>query len=110
MVASYTKTVMEEAPDRRLYHGRHICTPPYSLLRTRVVVANELKCAYTALLVLLNYSCHYASNEYLAEQLPAILADPQEIADRIYGSKIVVGVNQAYLMTLWGVKACLLML
>ncbi|KIV99614.1 uncharacterized protein PV09_08789 [Verruconis gallopava] len=67
-------------------------------------------CCYVVLLVLLNYSCHYSTNEYPPEQLEGILNDPREVQDRIYGSKIVVGLNQAYLVTLWGVKACLLML
>lgn len=43
-------------------------------------------------------------------ELPAVLADPKETADRIFGSKIVVGTNQCYLLCLWGVKASLLML
>jgi hypothetical protein len=43
-------------------------------------------------------------------ELPAVLADYKEVADRIFGSKIAVAANQCYLLTLWGVKACLLML
>jgi hypothetical protein len=46
----------------------------------------------------------------LPSELAAVLADPKEIANRVYGSKIVVGSNQSYLLTLWGVKACLLTL
>jgi hypothetical protein len=46
----------------------------------------------------------------LPSELAAVLADPEEVANRIYGSKIAVGSNQFYLLTLWGVKACLLML
>lgn len=55
-------------------------------------------------------SCHYATNEFHPDLLDSILADPKEVQERIFGSKIVVGSNQSYLMTLWGVKACLLML
>ena len=60
--------------------------------------------------MLLNVSCHYATNEFHPDLLKSIMADPKEVQERIYGSKIVVGLNQAYLMTLWGVKACLLIL
>jgi hypothetical protein len=58
----------------------------------------------------LQFSSRYATNQLDAADLPAVLADPKEVADRIYGSKIVVGSNQSYLLTLWGVKACLLTL
>jgi hypothetical protein len=68
------------------------------------------QCCYIILLVLLNISSHYATNEFHPDLLESILADPEEVRERIFGSKIVVGSNQAYLMTLWGVKACLLML
>ncbi|KAF2674698.1 hypothetical protein BT63DRAFT_408859 [Microthyrium microscopicum] len=65
---------------------------------------------YTSLLILLQFSSRYATNEFHPGELDGILANPQDVKDRIYGSKIVVGSNQAYLLTLWGVKACLLML
>jgi hypothetical protein len=68
------------------------------------------KCVYTALLVVLQISCRYATNELDPAELPAVLADPHEVARRVYGSKITVVSNQCYLLTLWGVKACLLML
>ncbi|OCK79055.1 hypothetical protein K432DRAFT_300664 [Lepidopterella palustris CBS 459.81] len=67
-------------------------------------------CCYTALLVLLEESGRYGTNEVLPDQLAAVLADPKQVAKRIHGSKIVVGSNQCYLMTLWGVKTCLLTL
>ncbi|KAF2097798.1 hypothetical protein NA57DRAFT_13344, partial [Rhizodiscina lignyota] len=67
-------------------------------------------CFYTTLLVLLQFSSRYATNEVDPSELPTILADPKEVADRVYGSKIVVGSNQCYLLTLWGVKGCLLTL
>jgi hypothetical protein len=55
-------------------------------------------------------SCVYGTNEFHPDLLESILKDPEDVAKRIIGSKIVVGSNQAYLLTLWGVKACLLML
>lgn len=68
------------------------------------------QCCYTTLLVLLQFSCRYATNELDPSELSAVLANPQEVRDRIFGSKIVIGTNQCYLLTLWGVKACLLTL
>lgn len=62
------------------------------------------------MLVVLNVSSIYGTNEFSPDQLSSILQDPDDVAKRIIGSKIVVGSNQAYLLTLWGVKACLLML
>jgi hypothetical protein len=46
----------------------------------------------------------------LPSELAGVLANPQDVSNRIYGSKIVIGSNQSYLLTLWGVKACLLTL
>jgi len=39
-----------------------------------------------------------------------VLADPQQVRDRIYGSKIVIGLEQCMLVSTWGVKTCMLML
>lgn len=39
---------------------------------------------------------------------PRILADPKEVANRIYGSKIVILLEQCMLTSTWGVKTCLL--
>jgi hypothetical protein len=58
----------------------------------------------------LQFSARYATNEMNPSEVPGVLADPKDVADRIFGSKIVVGTNQCYLLTLWGVKASLLML
>ena len=66
--------------------------------------------AYTTLLVLLQFSVRFATNELHPDQLSAVLANPKDVSDRIFGSKIVVGTNQCYLLTLWGSKACLLTL
>jgi hypothetical protein len=70
----------------------------------------DFQCFYTSLLILLQFSVRYATNEINPSDIPTVLADPKQVSDRIYGSKIVVGSNQAYLLTLWGVKACLLTL
>jgi hypothetical protein len=39
-----------------------------------------------------------------------VLANPQEVKDRIYGSKIVIGLEQCMLFSTWGVKTCMLTL
>ncbi|KAE8418996.1 hypothetical protein BDV36DRAFT_282573 [Aspergillus pseudocaelatus] len=62
---------------------------------------------YTTLLVLINISSHYNTNLFPSEQLPLILADPKDVANRVYGSKIVIGLEQCMLLSTWGVKTCL---
>ncbi|RHZ60104.1 uncharacterized protein CDV56_105651 [Aspergillus thermomutatus] len=37
-----------------------------------------------------------------------VLANPQEVKDRIFGSKIVIGLEQCMLFSTWGVKICML--
>lgn len=39
-----------------------------------------------------------------------VLIDPKQVTDRIYGSKIVIGLEQCMLFSTWGVKTCMLML
>jgi len=39
-----------------------------------------------------------------------VLADPQQVRDRIFGSKIVIGLEQCMLFSTWGVKTCMLIL
>ncbi|KAF2496961.1 hypothetical protein BU16DRAFT_560270 [Lophium mytilinum] len=62
---------------------------------------------YTTLLILIQLSGHFGTNEYDPATRAEILANAHDVASRIRGSKIVVGSNQCYLLTLWGVKACL---
>ncbi|POS87166.1 hypothetical protein EPUL_001740 [Erysiphe pulchra] len=62
---------------------------------------------YIALLVLINVSAHYATNLYPAEEAPTIFANPKNVADRILGSKIVVGLEQSMMAVTWLVKLCI---
>ena len=39
-----------------------------------------------------------------------VLGDPKQVSDRIYGSKVVIGLEQCMLFSTWGVKTCMLML
>lgn len=39
-----------------------------------------------------------------------VLADPEQVRDRIIGSKIVIGLEQCMLFSTWGIKTCMLTL
>lgn len=62
------------------------------------------------MLALIQISAHYATNLMDPAEYDQILADPQEVNARIYGSKIVIGVEQCMLISTWGVKICMLTL
>ncbi|RKF62159.1 hypothetical protein OnM2_035050 [Erysiphe neolycopersici] len=62
---------------------------------------------YFVLLVLINISAHYATNLYPEEEASTIFADPRNVADRILGSKIVVGLEQSMVAVTWLVKLCI---
>ncbi|KAJ5810203.1 uncharacterized protein N7503_002421 [Penicillium pulvis] len=63
---------------------------------------------YTTLLVLIQISSRYATNLMDPKDYDQVLSDPQEVRDRIYGSKIVIGLEQCMLFSTWGVKTCML--
>lgn len=63
---------------------------------------------YTTLLVLIQISSRYATNLMDPRDYDQVLSDPQEVRDRIYGSKIVIGLEQCMLFSTWGVKTCML--
>ncbi|KAJ5550834.1 hypothetical protein N7535_001227 [Penicillium sp. DV-2018c] len=65
---------------------------------------------YTTLLVLIQISARYATNLMDPKDYDEVLADPKQVSDRIYGSKIVIGLEQCMLISTWGVKLCMLML
>ncbi|KAJ5748764.1 uncharacterized protein N7511_010460 [Penicillium nucicola] len=65
---------------------------------------------YTTLLVLIQISARYATNLMDPKDYDAVLKDPKQVSDRIYGSKIVIGLEQCMLISTWGVKTCMLML
>ncbi|KAJ5774096.1 hypothetical protein N7457_008992 [Penicillium paradoxum] len=65
---------------------------------------------YTTLLVLIQISARYATNLMDPKEYDQVLADPKQVSDRIYGSKIVIGLEQCMLISTWGVKTCMLML
>lgn len=63
---------------------------------------------YTGLLVFINVSAHYATNLFPSDQLASIMADPENVQNRVLGSVIVIPLEQCMLITTWGVKICLL--
>ncbi|KAJ6081550.1 hypothetical protein N7499_006424 [Penicillium canescens] len=65
---------------------------------------------YTTLLVLIQISARYATNLMDPKDYSEVLADPKQVSDRIYGSKVVIGLEQCMLFSTWGVKTCMLML
>lgn len=65
---------------------------------------------YTTLLVLIQISSRYATNLMDPKDYDEVLADPKQVQDRIFGSKIVIGLEQCMLFSTWGVKTCMLIL
>lgn len=65
---------------------------------------------YTSLLVLIQISARYATNLMDPKDYDEVLADPKQVSDRIYGSKLVIGLEQCMLVSTWGVKTCMLIL
>ncbi|KAJ5675482.1 hypothetical protein N7462_008379 [Penicillium macrosclerotiorum] len=65
---------------------------------------------YTTLLVLIQISARYATNLMDPKDYGPVLSDPKQVSDRIYGSKIVIGLEQCMLFSTWGVKMCMLIL
>ncbi|KAK8204097.1 hypothetical protein IWZ01DRAFT_106155 [Phyllosticta capitalensis] len=65
---------------------------------------------YTALLVLLKITAQHGSNLVPDSDVAKLLADPREVKDRIFGSKLTLIVEQCMLHTQWGSKASLLIL
>ncbi|KAJ5384767.1 hypothetical protein N7517_002678 [Penicillium concentricum] len=65
---------------------------------------------YTTMLVLIQISARYATNLMDPKDYDKVLADPKQVSDRVYGSKIVIGLEQCMLVSTWGVKTCMLML
>ncbi|KAH8428511.1 uncharacterized protein LDX57_006210 [Aspergillus melleus] len=65
---------------------------------------------YTSMLVLIQLAAHYETNLLDPADNDRVLANTQEVKDRIFGSKIVVGIEQCMLLSTWGVKTCMLTL
>ncbi|KAJ5095980.1 hypothetical protein NUU61_005336 [Penicillium alfredii] len=91
----------------------NVSPTPHQLFVEAVIfwsIAVVIYMIYTTLLVLIQISARYATNLMDPKDYDKVLADPQEVSDRIYGSKIVIGLEQCMLFSTWGVKICMLML
>ncbi|KAJ5175152.1 uncharacterized protein N7482_001029 [Penicillium canariense] len=75
---------------------------------TSLVVYKMYNMIYTTLLVLIQISARYATNLMDPKDYDEVLSDPKQVSDRIYGSKIVIGLEQCMLVSTWGVKTCML--
>jgi hypothetical protein len=62
------------------------------------------------LLILIQISARHGTNLFPFEDYDQIISDPQQVKDRIFGSKIVIGLEQCMLFSTWGVKICMLTL
>ncbi|CAG8330779.1 unnamed protein product [Penicillium nalgiovense] len=90
--------------------SRIIANGSYKRLFVDDYVMTATFAIYTTMLVLIQISARYATNLMDPKDYDAVLADPKQVSDRIYGSKIVIGLEQCMLISTWGVKACMLML
>lgn len=64
---------------------------------------------YSGFLGLLNLSVRTKANLFVsATQVESVLSDPKDVHNRIIGSILVALVEQSMLLTLWGVKWCIL--
>lgn len=62
---------------------------------------------YVGLLSLINVSASYNTNLFPDSQAAQILADPTDVSNRIYGSKLVIPLEQCMLASTWCVKICI---
>lgn len=65
-------------------------------------------CFYTVLIVFLNICADVSTNLIEPEDIPKL--SPQDISDRVWGSKCVLVVESMMCAVQWGTKACLLIL
>jgi hypothetical protein len=60
------------------------------------------------MLVFVNVSANFETNLFPPEQLDSILTDPDDVQNRIIGSKIVIPLEQCMLAAIWCGKLSLL--
>ncbi|TEY86378.1 hypothetical protein BOTCAL_0009g00050 [Botryotinia calthae] len=63
---------------------------------------------YTTLMISINIVFNLDTNLILPSEIPQLT--PESIASRVKGSKLVLVVEQSMIMTIWGGKACLLLM
>jgi hypothetical protein len=77
--------------------------------RWSLTTGQRLQVSYTVLTVAINIVSKSSSNLLPPDTNVATLT-PQDIKDRVYGSKMVLVVEQMQCITIWLVKACLLLM
>jgi hypothetical protein len=57
---------------------------------------------------LINASNHFQTNYFPEDQLRSILANLENVANRVIGSILVIPLEQTMFLTLWGIKISVL--
>jgi hypothetical protein len=60
------------------------------------------------MITLINVIGYYDTNDFPKEQLESILANPEEVRSRIIGSIRFIPLEQCMLLSIWGIKICVL--
>lgn len=72
-------------------------------------VMSIVLCFYTTLIVLLNIVSHTSSN-LLPPGYDIAHISKEDIAERRYGSKIILAVEESQIQVVWGAKICLIIM
>ncbi|KAL7267276.1 hypothetical protein RUND412_010143 [Rhizina undulata] len=89
----------------RIY-SRRIILGSLRTLQIEDYIMIFVACTYTILMSAINVASQYATNLLEPGQLETLT--PLDIQQRIYGSKIVILLEQAMLLTTWGIKFCMI--
>jgi hypothetical protein len=66
------------------------------------------QCFYTSLISVINIVAYATTNLMLPSDIATLT--PESIKERVYGSKLVLVVEQSAIMTVWGCKCSLLLI
>ncbi|CZT09556.1 uncharacterized protein RCO7_03680 [Rhynchosporium graminicola] len=61
---------------------------------------------FFCLFSLINIACNYRNNDFPAAEESNVMLHAAELAERVVGAKLMVGIQQSMLITLWGSKFC----
>jgi hypothetical protein len=76
------------------------------LSSSRLLLKLQQLC-FLSLYIVINVSASYQTNLIPPDELPAVLANPSEVHNRIIGSIMVIPLEQSMLFCIWGVKTCI---
>lgn len=100
--------IPQEAPVRRLSHDLCHGQIPSSPRSPLLACAYGLQVTDTVLIASMNIISYTSSN--LIDPEANVILTPDEITEREFGSKMVLVVEQMQILTIWAVKACLLLM